>query len=402
MDLSVATPDALKREDFIEKAAEVVRETDGQATAAAADRDRRLPDEAVDVLIASGLVKALRPRRLGGYEVDPTTYFEIGRTLANGLPALAWVYQVMSIHEWYMAYANPELQAEIWDGDADAVVVDSVAPVGRAEVVDGGFRVTGRWKFLSGIEWASWVAVNAMTELPDGTGPEPCLYFLPKSEVEVVDDWHTIAMRGSASRGVIVDNAFVPAHRMMHFARTAASGRPQGPVTDSGPLYRMPFTPMLSMAIFPAAVGIAERALREFTIWTQQRVRPFEQGARQKDAPAAQFALAEATVRWESAYLLARRYTEELWQAGLDDQPADDPQRRGRLFAWRGYIGRTNAEIVEKLFLESGANALFESHPLSLLWRESHAAAQHVSMQYGDSMTSYGRTLVGQAGHQVI
>jgi 3-hydroxy-9,10-secoandrosta-1,3,5(10)-triene-9,17-dione monooxygenase len=385
---------------FVEKAAAVVRQTDHYA--AEADQDRRLPDAAVDVLVKSGLIKLLRPRRLGGHEVDPTTYMEVGRELGTGLPALAWVFQVMSIHEWYMAFANPELQDEIWASDDDALVVDSVAPVGRAVEVPGGFRVDGRWKFLSGIEWCSWVAVNAMTELPDGTGPEPCMYFIPRAEIEIIDDWHTVAMRGSASRSALVDDVFVPAHRMFPFARTAASGRPQGPVTDAGPLYRVPFTPMLSMAIFPAALGIAERALKEFRTWTTERVRPFEKGARQKDAPAAQIALAEASVRLEAAHALARRYTEALWDAGVDGPCADDPATRAQYFAWRAYIGRTCADIVERLFLESGANALFETHPMQLLWRESHAAAQHVSLQYGDAMTSYGRNLVGLQGHPLI
>jgi 3-hydroxy-9,10-secoandrosta-1,3,5(10)-triene-9,17-dione monooxygenase len=391
----------LTSDDLIARAAAVVRETDRSENVVAADRDRRLPDETVEALISSTLIRALRPRRLGGHEVDPMTYLEISRTLAGGLPALAWVFQVTSAHEWYLAYANPTLQGEIWDRDADALVVDSVAPMGHAEVVEDGFRVTGRWRFLSGIEWAGWIAVNAMTELPDGQGPEPCLYFLPKTDVEVVDDWHTIAMRGSASRGVIVDNAFVPAHRMMHFARIAATGRPQGPVTDAGPLYRVPFAPMIAMSIFPAVLGIAERALREFKTWTEQRVRPMG-GARQKDAPAALFALAEATVRWESAYQIARRYAEELWQAGLDDKPAEDPDRRAHFFAWRAYIGRTCAQVIETVFLESGANALFESHPLSMLWREGHAAAQHATMDYGDGMTSFGRTLVGLPGHPMM
>lgn len=385
---------------FVEKAALVVEQTD--QFAAEADRDRRLPDEAVETLVQSGLIKLLRPRRLGGHEVHPTTYLHVGRELGTGLPALAWVFQVLSIHEWYMAYANPELQEEIWASDDDALVVDSVAPVGTAEVVADGFRVNGRWKFLSGVEWCTWVAVNAMVQLPDGDRPEPCMFFIPRGEVQVVDDWHTVAMRGSASRSVVVDDVFVAEHRMLHFARTAASGRPQGPVTDDGPLYHVPFTPMLSMAIFPSAIGIAERALREFQTWTTQRVRPFEKGARQKDAPAAQFALAEASVRWESTCALAERYTEQLWAAGLDDRPGDDPAARARYFAWRAYIGRSSADIVERLFLESGAHALFDTHPMQLLWRESHAAAQHVSMQYGDGLTSYGRNLVGLEGHPLI
>jgi 3-hydroxy-9,10-secoandrosta-1,3,5(10)-triene-9,17-dione monooxygenase len=386
-------------EAFVEKAAEVVARTEQYAKIA--DRDRRLPDAAVEVLIDSGLVKLLRPRRLGGHEVPPAVYVEVGRTLGTGVAALAWVFQVLSIHEWYLAYANLHLQEDIWMSDGDALVVDSVAPVGAAQVVDGGFLLSGRWRFLSGIEWANWVAVGAMVHLSDGERPEHCLLFVPKSEVRVEDDWHTVAMRGSASRAVVIEERFVPDHRMMRFGRIAKSGRPDAGGAEDGALYRIPFMPMLGLALAPAALGIAERGLKEFTDWTLTRVRPMEAGARQKDAPAAQYALAESTVRWDAAHSLALTYAERLWELGLAGECADVPEQRARFFAWRAYIARSCAELVERLFLESGANALFESHPLQLVWRESHAPAQHVALQYADGLSSLGRTLVGLEGHPV-
>jgi 3-hydroxy-9,10-secoandrosta-1,3,5(10)-triene-9,17-dione monooxygenase len=370
--------------------------------AVAAEQERRLPQAAVDELVSSGLVRLLRPRRLGGHEADPVTYVEVGRELAYGFPALGWVYGVLSIHEWYMAYANPELQDEVWGSDADALIVDSLAPVGTAEATEGGFRVSGRWKFVSGVDAATWVTVSALIVLPDGGQPEPCLFFIPRADCQVIDEWHVVGMRGTGSQTVLVEDAVVPAHRMMPFARLAGSGRAQHEMLDDGPLYRMPWTPMLAAAIFPAVLGTAQRAIDEFRAWTKQRVRPFEMGAQAREAPAAQFALAEAATRWDAAHTLARRYAEELYQFGGEGRTTVDDDERARFFAWRAFVGRTAAEVTERLFLEAGANALYETSPLQQTWRDAHAASQHVSLLYGDAMTSYGRIQMGLPGHPLL
>jgi len=367
-----------------------------------AELDRRLPDEAIELLVESGLVRILRPARLGGYEADPVTYVDVGRELGKGMPALAWIFGVLSIHEWYMAYTDVALQEEVWAKDNDALVVDAIAPVGSATWTGDGFRLSGHWKFASGVEWCSWAALGAMTTLPDATTPEPCALFVPRAEFSIVDDWHTIGMRGTASRSVVVDDAFVPQHRILPIARLAAAGRPTGPMQDDGPLYRVPFTPMLATAIFPTILGVAERALEEFSDWASRRVRAYEPGARQREAPSTQFALAEATARWYAAHALAHRYASELTHAGEEGHCEDDPLARARYFAWRVTVARMCTEVVEKLFLEAGGNAIFDTHPLQQLWRDCHAGAQHVSLGYSDGITSFGRTLMGMDGHPLF
>jgi 3-hydroxy-9,10-secoandrosta-1,3,5(10)-triene-9,17-dione monooxygenase len=173
-------------------------------------------------------------------------------------------------------------------------------------------------------------------------------------------------------------------------------------VPDDGPLYRLPWTPMLAMAIFPSVLGTAQRAIDEFRAWTKERVRPFEMGAQAREAPAAQLALAEAAVRWDAAHTLARRYAQELYRYGVEGRTTVDDTERARFFAWRAFVGRTSAEVTERLFLEAGANALYESNPLQQTWRDAHAASQHVSLLYGDAMTSYGRIQMGLPGHPLL
>jgi 3-hydroxy-9,10-secoandrosta-1,3,5(10)-triene-9,17-dione monooxygenase len=369
---------------------------------AQAERDRRLPDAVMDELVGSGLLRLLRSRRLGGLESDPRTYVEVIRELSRHDLSAGWIYGVLGIHEWYMSYVEPALQQEIYGPDHDAIVVDSLAPVGTAEPVEGGHLVSGTWKFVSGVEWCSWAAVTAVGPLPDGDVPEPCFYFVPRAEFTVRDEWKVVGLRGTASNTVVVDRVFVPEHRRMPLARVAASGRPQCEVLDDGPLYRVPFVPMLAAAIFPAPLGGAQQALDAYRTWTEGRVRPYSMGAQEREAPAAQFTLAECSARWDAAHALSLRYADEVYRLGQEGRSALDDVERARFFAWRGHIGRTSADIADRLFQESGGNAIFEDHPMQQAWRDTHAAAQHVSLVYTDAMTSYGRTQMGLPGHPML
>lgn len=369
---------------------------------AEAERDRRVADAVIEALAHSGLLRLLRPKRLGGLETDPVTYVEVLRELARHDVSAGWLLSILSIHEWYMAYVPAELQQDIYGPDDDAIVVDSVAPVGTAEPVEGGHLVSGEWKFVSGVEWCSWAAVTAVGPLPDGEVPEPCFYFVPRADFTVRDEWHVVGLRGTASNTVVVDRVFVPEHRRLPLARVAATGRPQGEVLDDGPLYHVPFVPMLASAIYPASLGGAQQALDAYRTWTEGRVRPYAMGAQEREAPSAQFTLAESSTRWDAAHALGLRYAEELYRMGQEGTSALTDVERARFFAWRAYVGRTSADVADRLFQESGGNAIFEGHPMQQAWRDTHAAAQHVSIVYPDAMTSLGRTQMGLPGHPLL
>lgn len=366
-----------------------------------AEENRRVSGAVIDEMVRSGLLRLLRPKSFDGYELDPVTYVEVIREIARGEVATGWLYGVLSIHEWFMAYVRPELQAEVWGQDRDALIVDSLAPVGKAERASDGYMVTGRWKFVSGVEWCSWVAVNTLVVLPDGEGPEPCMFFLPRSDFRIEDEWNVVGLRGTASNTIVVDSVFVPEHRMLPMARVAATGKPLGNPGES-PIYKVPFVPMLAACIYPTPLGGAQKALEEFRKWTEGRVRPFALGAKEKEAPSAQLTLAESGTRWDGAHALAIRYAEEVYRLGKEGRSAISEEERARFFAWRAFIGRTSAEITGHLFLNSGGNSIFEDHPLQQLWRDTHAAAQHVSLVYGDAMTSLGRTQMGFPGHPLL
>ncbi len=361
-----------------------------------AERDRRMPDAVVEKLRGTGLMKLCRHRRWGGAESDPMTFLDVGREIARGSAALGWLYTVLGFHDWYMAFTSDQLQQDVWGDDPDAFICDSFAPVGQIERVADGYVLTGNWRFASGIEWAGWIGVGGITVAPDGEQPEHLLFFLPKKDLTVHDDWNTLGLRGTASRAVSVERVFVPAHRAFPLGRVAVE---RGPVVNDGPLWRLPLMTMQGLAVTTPSIGVAQRVVEEFHGWTKARIRPYE-GTAAKEAPAAQLAYAAAAAQWDASWALAQKYAQEGWdQAVSGESFVITDEARARWFSWRGYIGRSCVELSDQLFTGAGAMALFESHPLQQLFRDVHSTGVHIGVDRADAYTSRGRVAFGFPGN---
>ena len=363
---------------------------------AEAERDRRMPDNVIEKLRETGLMKLCRHRRWGGAESDPMSFVDVGRELARGSAALGWLYTVLGFHDWYMAFASEQLQEDIWGDDPDAFICDSFAPVGQIERVSDGYVLTGRWRFASGIEWSGWIGLGGVTVAPDGEHPEHLLFFVPKKDVTVHDDWNTLGLRGTASRAVSVERIFVPEHRAFPLGRAAVQ---RGDVVNDGPLWRMPLMTMQGLAVLTPSIGVAQRVVEEFHTWTKARIRPYE-GIAAKEVPAAQLALAEAATQWDASWALAQKYAQTGWDRALSGKTFIlSEEERAQWFSWRGYIGRTSVELSDQLFTGAGAMALFDSHPLQQLFRDVHSTGVHVGVDRADAYTSRGRVAMGFPGN---
>jgi 3-hydroxy-9,10-secoandrosta-1,3,5(10)-triene-9,17-dione monooxygenase len=119
------------------------------------ERERRLPKETITDMQAAGLFKVLQPKRWGGYELDIHTYFNVQMALAEGDMSVAWVYGVVGVHPWFVALLNERGATEIWGRNNASLLCSSLMPSGTAKPVNGGFRISGRWKYASGCERSS-------------------------------------------------------------------------------------------------------------------------------------------------------------------------------------------------------------------------------------------------------
>jgi len=361
----------------------------------------QVADEVIGAIVESGLLKILKPRLFGGWELDPWTYVEVVREVSRHDMSTGWLYSVLEIHEWWLAYAHPGVQEEIW-GDGQSITVDSVAPMGRAERVGDKWRVEGTWNFVSGVNWAKWCAVNALAQFEEGSPPEPAFFILPSTDYKVEPTWDVVGLVGTASNTVRVEGALVPEHRVLRLMPIAKGGIPLNPALRESPLYRTQFIPMLATAIYAPSLGGAQRVIELYEDWLKRRVRPYALGALERENPGAQRLLAWAKVHFDALHALSRVHTETLYRLGQQKRSADEPLVRAHLFAQRAYMVQGAVELVNRLFQAAGGNALYRRNPLQRFWRDVNAAAQHVAVVYEDALSSFGRELVGLNGHPLI
>ena len=357
-----------------------------------AERNRRTDDTVVHALIESGLMKVLRPVRFGGYESGFPAFVRVGQILAHYDVSVAWLYGIIGVHHWWGAYAEPRLQDELWRDNPDSVFVDSFNPTGKAEPVHGGFRLSGRWGFQSGLPWAEWSSVGAITPFEAGAAPEYLMLFVPKRDYRIVDDWYTLGLRGSASASIEVDDVFVPRHRAFRLAETIKTGKAPGQAYNPGPLFKVPFAAGLCISLVPPSLGGAQAVAQRFREAAKLRVPVFQ--IRQAELVYSQTILAECMLTLETLEHLLYRNADELMDFGRGSKETD-PLAQIRLFGCRAYIARRSREVVDKLMDLAGSRSIFEDNPLQRFWRDVHAMGQHVALNYEAAMRNYGRVLMG-------
>ncbi len=224
------------------------------------EKSRRIGPEIMAALDDAGILDTPIPRRWGGAAASALTIARIGAELAKGCPSTAWVYWVLSTGTWLAGIAPDAVQEDVF-GAGRPRFCGSGKP-GRAEPVEGGYRVTGRWGYASGSHHAAWIALGGMVmdggapRMTNGV-PELRIAYVRPSDVEILDTWHVAGLRATGSNDVTATDVFVPA------AYTAA------PLTDEpvleGATYAIPLLTLFSITLVPVALGIARRAIEEIT-----------------------------------------------------------------------------------------------------------------------------------------
>lgn len=330
---------------------------------------RRLPPDLAAELAREGFFRMMLPESLGGLELHPAQSFQIIEALAKADGAAGWCVMIGASTALTSAWL-PEPAAQAVYGAPDAITGGMAAPMGRAERVEGGYRVTGRWPWVSGGQHCQWLVGGAVV-MEGGkprlgaTGlPETRLCFFPAGSVVLHDTWFASGLCGTGSGDMEVKDLFVPeAYAFSFFS----------PRRVTSPLYGFPFC-LLGMGIPAVALGIARRAIDEFITLAHQKTLLLER--RQLAArPAAQeaVAVAEATVRSARAFVL-----EALHAVYAESTRGPVSQRaRAELRLAMTHATRSAARAVDGMYEAAGGSAVFRSSPLQRCFRDVHVATQH-------------------------
>ena len=379
--MSVETRPTVAAETLLQRAVELVPVLKQRAREA--EELRHIPEETIRDLRDAGLFNIATPARFGGTGHEIDLMFQVAMELGRGCGSTAWCYSVLSIHNWMVGHWPLALQEEYFATGPDTLSSSSFAPVGKLTPVEGGFRLTGHWEFSSGADAGTWALVGAM-------GPKgPSFILVPRPDYEVLHDtWHVSGMRGTGSKDLVIEDAFVQAHRLLPIANLgASSGMAEVHQRAS---YRVPAMGMLSYTLCSPLAGIAQAAVDNFI----ERLAGTSGPGRTAESAAIQMRLAESSVEADTARLIVTHDTQEIVaRATAGDVLGDFDGVRYRRNV--SYVSRLCVAAVDRLFEASGGHSLFDSDPIQRIHRDVHAGAHQTALFWDNVAEAYGRAAFG-------
>jgi 3-hydroxy-9,10-secoandrosta-1,3,5(10)-triene-9,17-dione monooxygenase len=351
---------------------------------------RVLLPENEKLLHETGLFRYHQPKRFGGMELPFVAVVDIVSELARGCPSTAWNVGNLGCHHWILGYYEPETQHEVWDTNPDELIASSIAlAAGRGRKVNGGYQVSGRWPFSSGVDNSGWNMLAVTVYGDDGkSAVDWRLCMVPKSDYSIIDTWYAMGMVGTGSKDIEVKDIFVPERRALELTKCRGGLEHPGGKLNSGPLYRIPLVAAAAHPLSSSALGAAEGALDHVTQSFKTRIGTYT-GAKVSDFQAVQIKIARARALVDSARYLMRESAMAFQKEGLD------LEAKLRLRIQNTLAVAQSREAVETLWSCYGANAIYTRDPLQRFLRDVQAINQHFSFNFDIAGSAFGTVAMG-------
>jgi len=361
--------------------------------AAYAEQLRRLPDETFEDFQEAGLFRCLQPKRWGGYELDPGTFYQAIIEVGTVCGSSAWILGVIGVHNWHLAIFPPQAQEDVWGEDTSIQLSTSLAPTGTVERVDGGYRLRGRWSFSSGCDFCQWAVLGAIVpSVENRERPDARVFLVPRRDYTIDDNWHVIGLSGSGSKDIVVEDAFVPEYRTHSYEEAFRLNHPGTAINDAA-LYRLPFGIIFPNGIVAPAIGVALGALEAFREQSAKRTN-LRDGSRLVEDPFIQYRLAEAAAEVGAAReRLLGNFAEMMRLVRVGEEIPLTQRARYRWDAGKAIEWSVTA--VDRLFEASGGRGIFLANPIQRAWRDAHAMRAHAGNNPERAAAVFGRSEFG-------
>ncbi len=376
-------------------AAEVIACTEAlipalRVRATAVDELRTMVPASVADLKAAGTARLFQPARFGGCEAELYRGVEALSAVGRGCGSTAWCMAQHITHNFMLSHWPDQGQHDIWADPTRLVSGIFIPAGGKGRRVGGGYVLSGRWPLVSGVNTSDWVLFAAFTD--DDAGEGHRYFALPRAEVEIVDTWHSVGLKGSASNDVMVKDVFVPEHRTLSLLHLKGDGSP-GNAVNTGALYRTPSYCIFGVYISAAVLGIAEAGLEQYLDGARRRVALV---SRQKVSgyPTQQVKIAEASAAIAAARQLLLAICDEAGSIAARDRLPDDEQR-AKFRAHAAFAGRLAARAVDLLWDAGASSSIYSDNPMSRIFRDMSVAGRHFTQNWDVNGSTHGRVLMG-------
>lgn len=360
---------------------------------ALAKADAQVPDETMAEFHKAGFFKILQPEQWGGYAMDPQVFYAVGLEVARYCPSSAWVLGVVAVHNWQLAVFDDQAAQDVWADDPTTLISSSYAPVGKVKVVDGGFRLSGRWSFSSGSEHGKWAFLGAVVPTPEAPFDMSNYrtFLVPVRDYKIVHNWDVVGLKGTGSHDVVVDDAFVPEHRTHKSMDGFLCDNP-GNAVNSAPLYRMPFMQVFVRAVCTATLGACDGALDAFIEVAKTR----QAGpTKMKNDPFARVLAAEAKAEIEEMKLTMFRNFDAMMACCRAGEPIPIEDRVRYRYDSAIVADRCLA-LSGKMLKASGSGGIREDSNLLSFHLDILASQAHVANNSTPFAANLGGVLFGE------
>ena len=352
---------------------------------------RRLPDETLRDFHDAQLFRIHQPKRVGGAELEFVAVVTFGALFARACASTAWNWVNFAAHHMMLGMFPPQAQDVIWGQSRDAMIASSfVFPAGKARKVEGGYLLSGRWPFSSGVDPSEWNMLAGLARLDENLPPEQRIFLVPRSQYKVIDTWFAGGLRGTGSKDVEMSEVFVPEHMTLAVADTKGGPTP-GSAVNPGPLFQLPVFALFPYMLSGVALGIAEGLIEDYRPAAGKMT-----GARVAEIQSTQIRLGEATAYAHVSRVIQETNCNQAEQI-ISANQVPDLKTKARYRLEGAYAVEWAVRAVDVMFGLYGASGLYESGHVARAFRDAHAVKQHFSFNTDIAGTTYGRVALGLA-----
>jgi indole-3-acetate monooxygenase len=365
------------------------------AAAARIEQLRTLPPDALDAMHAAQMFRMTLPKSVGGAELPPAIYAQVVATIAEGDASTAWCIGQTACAMMASAYVEPRIAKEVF-GDPRSVFTFGFTagqPPCLAVPVKDGWIVTGTWTFASGNRLCNWLGGHCRLcdengtplKTPEGRFIERTMIF-PRTSATVDEEmWDVMGLCGTGSDTYSVKDLFVPTAysviprvtaRDQQLPEGAQSSGPEPERREQGILYRFSMQAIASAGLSSVAIGIARATIDEFIALATKKS-PFNANQALRDDGWIQARIAQANAKVSSASSWLVQLLHEAWDESVSTGGISFDRRIKLREACTHQIDASR-EVVDMIFLEAGATAIFKKNPFERRFRDMHVVAQQV------------------------
>ncbi|GAB3168568.1 acyl-CoA dehydrogenase family protein [Streptomyces incanus] len=359
---------------------------------------RRIAPEVIKELDRADLFRLFVPARLGGLEASAATIFETLAEVSRGDGSTGWVTTLLSSAAGYASTFPDQAQQDVFGANPRARVSGTFAPTAQVERVEGGYVVSGRWPYSSGSFAADWVTLGLLIprENPDENPVSMALF--PRDACRIEPSWFVTGLKGTGSDTVVVDNQFVPDHRIqpMHnmFNGELLSSHREDRIAT------WPFSSMASIILAAPQLGMARHALEITRAKLGDKPVTNTAYRQARLSPTHQLNVADAATKLHLAELAMQRVAHDIDTASAEGRRLD-VETRARIRNDTGVIADLCKEAIGLLLTANGSGSFAEGNVISRIWRDSEIANRHAHVTSGIGREAYGRILLGNNDHLI-